>query len=369
MAASARARTYWICQLLGWGIYLGINAVAFGLAKLSGAFALSLACLCGTGLALTHVLRTKRGRTWSALPIGQLLPKMVGSSVAMSVVINALGLSLMWLLALERRPFSLSSLFVFVFNWSVVFFVWQLLYFGVHLVERSRRAELASYQMQAAAHAAQLQALKAQLNPHFLFNCLNSLRALIAEDPTRAQQVVTQLAVLLRYSLQAAATETVPLERELNVVRDYLSLEGVRLEERLRVHFEVAPECLPVLVPALLVQSLVENGIKHGIAQRPDGGEIGVRAFRDGASLRLEVSNPPAPALLAASASASTSTSAPASTSALASTRTDEPKEGGVGLANATERLRLLFGEAAALSLNRTREDKVVAEVRLPWTE
>src|SRR5690606_9276799 len=126
-----------------------------------------------------------------------------------------------------------------------------------------RAAEVERWRLQAAVKDAELAALRAQVNPHFLFNSLNSIRALIVEDPARAQQVVTQLAALLRYTLQAGATSTVPLEAELHAVRTYLALESIRLEERLRYTIDVDDAVRQAPVPPMLVQTLVENGIKH----------------------------------------------------------------------------------------------------------
>eukprot|EP01035_Chromulina_nebulosa_P015977 gene15977-21171_t len=120
----------------------------------------------------------------------------------------------------------------------------------------------------------------------------DSLRALIDEDPARARQSVTQLANLLRYSLQSGQLETVPFEDELRVVNDYLALEQVRHEERLRLRLDIAPETLALPVPPMLLQTLVENAVKYGISTRPEGGEIAIIARCEGGALRLTVSNP-----------------------------------------------------------------------------
>ena len=194
----------------------------------------------------------------------------------------------------------------------------------------------------AAAQDAELRALKAQLNPHFLFNALNSIRALISLDPPRAQALVTELAGLLRYAIGSSDAQLVPLERELQVTRGYLSLESARLEERLRVRIDVPDDCLRAPVPALLVQGLVENGIKHGVARLAEGGEIALSARMDAGQLRLEVTNPTAPG------------SAPRAPGA------------GVGLQNARERLRLLFGNLASLELDEASPGVLVARLRLP---
>jgi LytS/YehU family sensor histidine kinase len=209
-------------------------------------------------------------------------------------------------------------------------------------VRRRRAAELDALRSQVLAREAKLRSLQQQLNPHFLFNCLNSLRGMIDEDRARAQQMVTRLAELLRASLRQDACEAIPLEEELTTVNAYLELESVRLEERLRIRREIAPEARDALVPPMLVQGLVENALKHGIAQLPEGGELLLRIYRVGEMLRVEVGN----------------------TGRL---RTD--RGGGIGLANARERLRLLHGERAMVELSEEPQGWVQATVALPFQQ
>jgi LytS/YehU family sensor histidine kinase len=194
--------------------------------------------------------------------------------------------------------------------------------------------------LEVAAKEAQLRSLVAQINPHFFFNCLNGLRALITEDPARAQQMVTDLSSLLRYALQSGKTQTVPLRTELETVRTYLELQRLRLEERLAVEIEAAPESLAVPVPTMLVQLLVENGVTHGIEARPQGGRIQVASWVEGPALRVRVIN-----------SGRLGGQSP-------STR--------LGLENARERLALLYGGAATLRLDDGEDESVVAELTLP---
>jgi len=178
------------------------------------------------------------------------------------------------------------------------------------------------------------------MNPHFLFNALNTVRALIADNPQAAQVAVTRFANTLRYALSAGQQETVPLARELEVVRDYLDIEALRLEDRLRVEYEITEEAGTVGIPTMLLQTLVENAIKHGIAELPGGGHVRVEAAVREGSLALAVSN-----------------SRPAGRG-----RAD----GGTGLRNSAERLRLIFGAGASVALDLSRPDVAVARVRLP---
>ena len=150
--------------------------------------------------------------------------------------------------------------------------------------ETSTRAQL-----EARLARAQLQSLKLQMHPHFLFNTLNSITTLITEEPLAAERMVTGLSELLRISLRNAGEQEVPLERELEVLRHYLTIQQIRFQDRLAVELDVDPETLPAMVPNLILQPLVENAIRHGIGPRATGGRIEVRATRVGDALRLRV--------------------------------------------------------------------------------
>ena len=186
-------------------------------------------------------------------------------------------------------------------------------------------------------------ALESQLNPHFLFNALNTVRALVADDPDEARRAVTLLSSLLRQTLATVRSATHSLADELEVVETYLALEALRFGDRLRVEVEAEPDALGLTVPALLVQTLAENAVKHGVARRRDGGTVAVTARLDDGRLVVRVSNP-----------------APAAASA-------PPVGTGTGLANARERLALLFGPRAHLRLTADA-DRTVVLVEIPAT-
>ena len=295
------------------------------------------------GLGYSHLFRRfAQRRGWSQLGILPLIGRVIGAAVVLGVTLELTQLFL-WKLTAPPGSEGIQPWLVIFFscNLSILYALWMIIYFAVHFFERWRRAEVERWQLKAAAQVAELRSLKAQMNPHFLFNCLNSLRALIAEDPARAQLMVTQLAGLLRYSLASADDQTVSLERELGVVRDYLALESVRFEERLRVRMDIQPESLQIPVPAMLVQTLVENGIKHGLSKLSGGGEIAIATRVTSQGLCLDVGNTAGPA---------------------------GPAEGreGIGMANAAERLQLLFGSEATLRLDRSAPGWTTASVRIP---
>lgn len=354
----AKARLYVIFQAGGWGFFwvLQILFAVSGLGSKSDGdfdkklFAVSITTMVmALGLLLSHYGRWLIERWgWKSLGWRALLPRISALSAAQAAIWILVGflwpykiVNCAWQSAI---PLPMAMLLVWI-QATVTLIGWHCVYFFYHLFDRLNRSEIERLRLATNVKEAELRALKSQVNPHFIFNSLNSLRALIDEDPARARQSVTQLANLLRYSLQSGQLETVPFEDELRVVNDYLALEQVRHEERLRVRLDIAPETLGLPIPPMLLQTLVENAVKYGISVRAEGGEISIIARRENDSLRLQVTNP---GELPTSSSKSRTLST------------------GVGLRNAADRLRLLFGEGATLRLRTDIPALVVAEAIVP---
>jgi len=209
---------------------------------------------------------------------------------------------------------------------------------------RFRERELRTSQLQAQLEKARLQALKSQLQPHFLFNTLNSISALMLTDVEAADRMITRLGDLLRISLETAGTQMTTLSRELEFVNCYLEIEKVRFEERLNVSIDVAPEALDASVPHLLLQPLVDNAIKHGISRRVAGGEIRISATLNDGDLNLEVRDN-GPGLHEPSHSSSR----------------------GVGLRITRERLETIYGQHHSVELLTLQEGGAVARVSIPF--
>jgi Putative regulator of cell autolysis len=226
---------------------------------------------------------------------------------------------------------------VIIFACSVV--AWHAV---THFREaKERRLEAA--ELGALLQKAQLQALRSQLNPHFLFNTLHSIAELIHENPRQAEQMVLQLGELLRKSLETQALE-VPLSEELDFIRSYLAIEQTRLGDRLEVRWHIDPAALVARVPSLILQPIVENAIRHGIAAAPQGGRLEIAAARVGDQLRLEVRD-----------------NGPGLNSAA-----DRPVSGGgIGVGHTRARLERLYGSRASFQL--TGGPGVVASMTLPW--
>ncbi len=159
-------------------------------------------------------------------------------------------------------------------------------------VEASHAAERRALESQVGAREAELRALRAQIDPHFLFNSLNSINALIGTDPEGARRMCERLGDFMRHTLRLGARRVVPLRDELALVDHYLGIEQVRFGDRLRIERDIDDDAIGCAVPPLLLQPLVENAVKHGVAQRLDGGTIALRVRRDGDVVRIEVENP-----------------------------------------------------------------------------
>lgn len=173
----------------------------------------------------------------------------------------------------------------FVYYWVIIGVYTAFLYPRLYHAQRTASAEL-----QAQLTRAQLDALRLQLHPHFLFNTLNAIAALAPGDPTRAQRMLARLGELLRHTLEAQAAE-IPVEQELILLAPYIDIQRLRFEERFRYVERVTSEALPALVPALLLQPLVENAVQHGVSRRPEGATVTLSAERRGDRLVLAVTD------------------------------------------------------------------------------
>ncbi len=227
----------------------------------------------------------------------------------------------------------------YILNFSGVFCMWNVIYFGFHYFQNYRRVEINSLRYLAASRESELNHLKAQLNPHFIFNCMNSIRALIDENPANAKVAITRLSNLLRNTLILDKDREIPLEKELQLVRDYLDLEKIRYEERLNFKFDISEEALIQLLPPFLIQSQVENAIKHGISRLPGPGEIQICVTTASGELQIAVSN----------------------TGQLIS----QTPLTGVGFKNSIQRIELLYGKNAGITIRET-EQWVIVEIHLP---
>lgn len=211
--------------------------------------------------------------------------------------------------------------------------------------KRYRERELRAAQLEATLTRAQLDALKMQLHPHFLFNTLNSISVLMAEDVKSARRMLTNLSDLLRASFENVGSHEVSLREELEFLRNYLAIEQTRFQDRLTVRFEIDPETLEAVVPNLILQPLVENAIRHGVAPLPGSGIVEIRSTRRNGLVELKVIDN-GPGLKDA---------LPANT------------QKGIGLANTKSRLRQLYGDSHDISLDNQASGGLMVTVVIPY--
>ncbi len=219
---------------------------------------------------------------------------------------------------------------------------------NVRLQQKRREQEKKEQTLMLHASRSELKALRAQVNPHFLFNALNAIAGLIPKDPRRAEETVEQLAEVFRYTLRRSENETVRLEDELDFVRSYLEIEKARFGDRLRVGFEIASEAKSAVIPTMMIQTLVENAIKHGVASVRGAGRVEIGASLVGDCVRIEVrDNGPGFRLDEA--------------------LSDAPGRSGHGLRNLVQRLNAHYGSCAELDVRRDAEaGQTIVSVLLP---
>lgn len=354
MAAMSRNTRYWLSQLCGWGLFALINIFfAYSFDKLGSSqersdFYWRLVIFVTTGFILSHLMRY--------IIIGfNLLQKRLEQQLIIFVLITlvlAFAASTLENLLLMQfdlqnkteRAFKDNFLLLVLsgaFSMFTLFFIWNLIYFMYHFVTKSQKQQLDTLKLEALVKELELKTIKAHINPHFIFNSLNGIRALIDEDPNRARNAITELSNILRSSMQTDKLESVSLEKELNIVKDYLALENMRFEDRLRVEYEIDEDTLDQPVPPMMLQTLVENAIKHGISKQITGGKIRIVSDFKDSYHELAVQN----------------------TGKLVN---GTAKGDGFGLPSTLNRLSLLYGEKARFSIKQLTTEVVEARVMLP---
>ena len=216
-----------------------------------------------------------------------------------------------------------------------------LAWHAAHYYRESRDRQLQAMQLESLLNQAQLQALRSQLNPHFLFNALHSIAELVHENPKLAEALIVRLGELLRQVLQSSASQEVTLAEELGFIRSYVEIEQMRLGDRLQVTWEVDETLLSVRVPSLILQPLVENAIQHGIAASTRAGSLILRARREDGFLVLEVRD-----------------------SGPGMSRESAESGRGIGLSNTRLRLQRLYGERQKFEM--FEDGGLVVNLRIP---
>ncbi|CAN5357589.1 histidine kinase [soil metagenome] len=338
-----RRQLYWLFQLGGWILFVMLEGFSVFLkGNFTSTFAFSLIFIFLFGIILTQILRWIILQfNWLKLSIPKIIPLLLFSNFLMAIVMTYVQNGFDRITTGIIINMSNSVTLVTVANFTLFFLIWSVLYFLFHFVEDYKKSEIEKFKWMAAIHETELNKLKSQLNPHFMFNAMNSIRALVAENPAKAKDAITQFSNLLRNTLQMGKQKFIPFSQELEAIKNYLAIEGIRLEERLKIIWEIAHETESKEVPPLMIQTLVENGIKHGIAKLPEGGTLSITSSMKNGGLEITIRN-----------------SGNYDANAI--------PESGFGLRNTTERLSLLYGNAAWLKISNENNKTVLTQLFIP---
>jgi two-component system, LytTR family, sensor kinase len=343
-------RRYWIFQAGGWGFFVLSNLFfVFLYGDFHWKFGCNLLIFFVLGNFFSHLMR-------GFIHYQQILLKPIRSQILQLILLTFITASLFAISYVAiKDTFNLyipeeskdkafyTKVLSNTFTSFLLLFIWNCIYFIYHFIEKSRRQQLNTLQLEALIKELELKTIKAHINPHFIFNSLNSIRALIDENPVRARNAITELSNILRSSMAADKSETVSFEKELNIVKDYLALENMRFEDRLKVQYEIDEDTLDQPVPPMMLQTLVENAIKHGISKHISGGVIKIISDYRNHFHELAVQN---------------------------TGQLNGYKDGdeGFGISSTQNRLGLLYGDKASFEIRQLTPSIVEAKVLIPVT-
>src|SRR5260221_168016 len=341
-----KQRLYWSLQAGGWAFYAVVQIVFSVLAsdeqRVSDQRVIFLSYEAPLCLVLSPCYRKLINRwEWMGLGMMRLIPRVTVSVFCLGLITYFLRIPISIPLGLYNQAvaFHAQNILGQSLYYAIIFFLWSALYFIYNYFGRYN----ISLKLEASIREVELTNLKAQLNPHFIFNALNSIRALVDENPAKSKQAINQLSNILRNSLVTEKKELTSFDEELKIVKDYLGLESIRFEERLKIEFDIDPESNQFRVPPLMIQTLVENGIKHGVSKLKEGGIIEVKTRVDSDYLKIYIRNSGHFHLNGA-----------------------KKPYGGLGLENTRQRLKLIYGDDATLRILTENDNFVLTEIIIP---
>jgi len=346
-------RAFWLCQALGWSIYtITLSLMYIGYSDPKDSFADVLIRDC-SGVLFAAVLGMFLTQGWRVFlrKRGWIRQGGLANFAKITVGLAVLALfecSLVFVFYLAVRPMKPGDLQEWlqrglpgtVLGWMAIYLVWTVLYGSVVTRRYAVNVEIEKLKLELHVKDVELRALQAQVNPHFFFNSLNSIRALLYQDAQAASDVIDRLAGMMRYTLQSGRSDTVPLAEEMEAVRNYLAIEKIRFEERMQLTESIEPGLEGMAFPPMALQTLVENAVKYGVERSVAPCEVRISVKRQGEQMQLMVSNQ---GHLVESHGGSTK----------------------VGVQNTSKRLALLFGAQAAIDLFE-RDGWVNARLTLP---
>ena len=336
-----KRKIYWMCQVGGWSFYGFLQIFLYATVQ-----QLDMTQILGEVVQVLFYIFSTHFLRYIVIHFGwlndhwvKLIPRLLFVILILSLMNYGLLLTYSFISGeLTGRDFLPFTILLNVFGPMIIYFIWAMIYFTFHYFERYNKG----LKYEAAAKEIELRNLRSQLNPHFIFNALNSIRALVDENPVKSKNAITQLSNILRNSLTVDRQRLVTFSEEMEMVRDDLALETIRYEERLRIEFNIDPKSTEYLIPPLMVQTLVENGIKHGISTLKNGGKVEISSKVDNENLFIQIRN----------------------TGQYLNGETK--KKSGFGLNNTKKRLELIYGDQASFRILNETKKIVLTEIVLP---
>ena len=297
------------------------------------------------GIGTSHLYRYFIIRNkWLEYKISHLIHRVILASVAFAILFYLLHILVSELLIAGRLiQFDIAEVFQSVMNLTANYILWTLLYWLFHFIQNYRKEEIKNLKWEAAKNEIELNKIKSQLNPHFIFNSMNSIRALVDEHPNKAKDAITRLSNILRSSLLMGRKKLIHFEEEMALVKDYLDLEKIRLEDLLKIELDIDKQSKFFEVPPLMIQTLVENGIKHGVSKLKSGGRVVIKSNVVNGALVITIIN-------TGNFVNGTSNSV------------------GFGLKNTSHRLKLIYGDSGKFHIKNNDKGEVAAEITIPRT-
>ena len=322
---------FWPVQIVAWIVIGLVNFLPqhFVAGKAQFIQYFNFVAITSGGFIVTSAYRIylkKRNYRFSLNP-GRVLALLIISTLVQSVCWMVL-LMLASLPIAGKYHIDLIKLIVQIIPLGALILIWNLVYLGYYLMRQYHRTEVEKWKLEAEIQKASLGNLKSQINPHFLFNALNNIRALILENPAKARQMLTLFSENFRYALQHSENSETTVAKEVGIVSQYLELVGIQYEDRMQYTVHADESILNEKIPPMILQLLVENAVKHGIALSPSGGLIEIDIRPEGNKLELKVKN----------------------TGSLQEKNQLEDSIG-IGLNNVVNRLRLLYNDKARLQI------------------
>jgi len=332
---------FWILQLTGWGLVLIPNLIV----QYYSGFPTDILLLntivpfiVGLGVTSTYryIIYQKNWKHWD---LWKIIGLVAGSTILLTIIFILIIFIIAFLLF---RALNVLEIIGNSYIFSIVMLAWTMIYFSIHYLNNWNQAEIEKWKLVAEMKEAQLGSLKAQINPHFVFNALNNIRSLILEDKEKAREMLLNFSDLFRYTLQNTDQPQITLEQELKMVNQYFELLSIQYEDKLKYKITIEENLEAIKIPPMMLQLLVENAIKHGISQFKEGGSILISIDKNKNYIHIKVKN----------------TGSLTTSSALG-------EKLGVGLENIRKRLDLLYNGNAKLQLKEVNEF-VEASINIP---